>query len=56
MVLNDRIMQISDNIVEYEVEKLNTKTRGDRKRRSPPKPVLADYPLLRRWIIIVVDH
>ena len=25
--------------------KLNTKTRGDRKQRSPPKPVVADYPL-----------
>ncbi len=33
-------MQISDNIVEYEVE--ITKTRGDRK---PPKPVVGDYPL-----------
>ena len=29
-------MQISDNIVGYENLKLNTKTRGDRKRRSPP--------------------
>ena len=25
--------------------KITTKTRGDRKRRSPPKPVVADYPL-----------
>ena len=26
--------------------KLNTKTGGDRKRRSPPKPIVGEYPLV----------
>ncbi len=59
--MNDRIMQISDNSVEHEVENETLKreaiANGDPRLQ---KPVLADYPssgrLSARWSIIVVVH
>ena len=48
--MNDQTMQISDNIVEYEVENFITIKReaivnGDPRLNQWPKPVMADYPL-----------